>query len=152
VTGYELWLFLHIAAAMVWIGGATVAQVFGILAQRSGEPARSAAFGRDMAFIGPKVFAPAALVVLATGVFLTEDGNWDWSEPFVWLGIVGWGIVAFTAFAYLTRAMGRVGARLAADGPSAEVAAEVRRLVLLGRVLILVLFVIAFLMVVKPGT
>jgi uncharacterized membrane protein len=152
MTSYELWLFLHISAAIVWIGGAAVAQVFGILAQRSGDPLRSAGFGRDMAFIGPKVFAPAALVVLATGALLTEDGNWDWSEPFIWLGIVGWGIVAFTAFAFLTRAMGRAGARLAAEGPSPEVAAEVKKLVLLARVLILALFVIVFLMVVKPGT
>lgn len=152
MTSYEFWLFLHISAAIVWIGGAAVAQVFGILAQRAADPVRSAGFGRDMMFIGPRVFAPSALVVLATGVFLTEDGNWDWSEPFIWLGIVGWAVVAFTAFAFLTRAMGRVGGRFAAEGPSAEIAAEMKKLVLLGRVLVLVLFVIVFLMVVKPGT
>jgi uncharacterized membrane protein len=152
MTSYELWLFLHLASAIVWIGGAAVAQVFGILAQRSGDPLRSAGFGRDMAFIGPRVFLPSALVVLVTGVILTEDGNWDWSEAFIWLGIVGWAIVAVTAFAFLTRAMGRVGARLAAEGPSPEIAAEVRKLVVLARVLIVVLFVIVFVMVVKPGT
>jgi uncharacterized membrane protein len=152
MTSYELWLFLHISAAIVWIGGAVVAQVFGILAKRAGDPARSAAFGQDMAFIGPKVFMPSALVVLVTGAILTEDGNWDWSEPFIWLGIVGWAIVAFTAFAFLTRAMGRVGARMAAEGPSAELGAAIDRLVLLARALILVLFVIVFVMVVKPGT
>jgi uncharacterized membrane protein len=152
VSSYELWLFVHISAVIVWIGGAAVAQVFGALAKRSGDPAQGAVFGQAMAFIGPKVFAPAALVVLISGAFLTEDGNWDWSEPFVWLGIIGWTIVAFTAFAYLTRAMGRVGARLAAEGPSPELGAEVDRLVLLARVLILVLFAIVFVMVVKPGT
>ena len=152
MSSYELWLFVHISAVIVWIGGAAVAQVFGALAKRSGDPAQGAAFGQAMAFIGPKVFAPAALVVLISGAFLTEDGNWDWSEPFVWLGIVGWAIVAFTAFAYLTRAMGRVGARLAAEGPSPELGAEVDRLVLLARVLVIVLFAIVFVMVVKPGT
>jgi uncharacterized membrane protein len=152
VSSYELWLFVHISAVIVWIGGAAVAQVFGILAKRSGDPVQGAAFGQAIAFIGPKVFAPAALVVLISGAILTEDGNWDWSEPFVWLGIVGWAIVAFTAFAYLTRAMGRVGARMAAEGPSPELGAEVDRLVLLARVLIVVLFAIVFVMVVKPGT
>ena len=152
MSSYELWLFVHISAVIVWIGGAAVAQVFGALAKRSGDPAQGAAFGQAMAFIGPKVFAPAALVVLISGAFLTEDGNWDWSEPFVWLGIVGWAIVAFTAFAYLTRAMGRVGARMASDGPSPELGAEVDRLVLLARVLVIVLFAIVFVMVVKPGT
>lgn len=152
MTSYELWTFAHIAAAIVWIGGAAVAQVFGILAKRSGDPARSASFGRDMGFIGPRVFLPSSLVVLVTGAILAEDGNWDWSEPFIWLGIVGWAIVAFTAFAFLTRAMGRAGARMAAEGPSPEITAAVDRLVLLARVLILVLFAIVFVMVVKPGT
>ena len=152
MTSYELWLFLHISAAIVWIGGAVAAQVFGVLAKRAGDPARSAAFGQDMAFIGPKVFMPAALVVLVTGVLLTEDGNWPWSEPFVWLGLVGWTLVAFTGFAYLTRAMKGVGARIAAEGPSPALGAEMNRLVLIGRVLVLVLFVVVFVMVVKPGT
>jgi len=152
MTSYELWTFVHISAAIVWIGGAAVAQVFGILAKRSGDPTRSMAFGQNMAFIGPKVFMPASLLVLVTGVILTEDGNWEWSEPFVWLGIVGWTVVSFTAFAYLTRAMGRAGARMAAEGPSPELGAELNRLVLLARLLILVLFAIVFVMVVKPGT
>ena len=152
MSSYELWLFLHLSAVIVWIGGATVAQIFGVLAQRSGDPAQSAAFGQSMGFIGPKIFAPASILVLISGVLLTEDGNWEWSETFVWLGIVLWAAVSFVAFAYLTRAMSRVGARLAAEGPSPELGAEVRRLVLLGRVLTLVLFVIVLVMVVKPGT
>jgi uncharacterized membrane protein len=152
MSSYELWLFLHISTAMVWIGGATVAQIFGVLAQRSGDPAQGAAFGRAMAFIGPKVFMPASIAVLVTGVLLTEDGNWEWSETFIWLGIVLWATVSVVAFAFLTRAMGRVGARMAAEGPSQELGAEMRKLVLLARVLILVLFVIVFVMVVKPGT
>ncbi len=136
----------------MWIGGATVAQIFGVLAQRSGDPAQSAAFGRSMGFIGPKIFMPASIAVLVTGVLLTEDGNWDWSETFIWLGVVLWATVSFVAFAFLTRAMARVGARMAAEGPSPELGAEVSKLVLLARVLILVLFVIVFVMVVKPGT
>ena len=62
------------------------------------------------------------------------------------------GLSGITAFAFLTRAMGAVGAKLATVGPSPELGAEMQRLVLLARVLILVLFVIVFVMVVKPGT
>jgi hypothetical protein len=40
---------------------------------------------------------------------------------------------------------------MASEGPSPELGAEVRRLVVLARVLILVLFAIVFVMVVKPG-
>ncbi len=41
--------------------------------------------------------------------------------------------------------------RMATEGPSPELGAEMTRLVLLARILILVLFAIIFVMVVKPG-
>jgi uncharacterized membrane protein len=118
MTWYELWLFLHISGVSVWLGGAVVAQVLGALAKRSGDPARSAALGRDMAVVGPWVFMPASLVVLVTGILLTDDGNWDWGEWFIVLGLIGWAVVAFTGFGYITRAMNQVGMRMATVGPS----------------------------------
>ena len=152
MTSYELWLFLHITAAIVWIGGAIAGQVFGVLAKRSGDPSQSAAFGRSMSFVGMYVFLPSALVVVLTGALLVGDGNWDWGEPFVVFGLVGWAVVAATAFGYVLREMGKAGARMAAEGPSPELAARVGRLVLIARVLIVVLVAIVFVMVVKPGT
>lgn len=152
MTSYELWLFLHIAAAVVWIGGAVAAQVFGVLAKRSDDPSRRAAFGQDLAFVALRVFLPSSLAVFVTGVLLVEDGNWPWGEPFVVFGVVGWAAVSLTAFGYIVRAMGRAGARMAADGPSPELLAQVNRLVLLARLLILVLFAIVFMMVTKLGT
>ncbi len=152
MTSYELWLFLHIAASIVWIGGAVAAQIFGVLAKRSGDPARAAALGKDMAFVGPKVFLPASVAVVVTGGLLTEDGNWGWDEPFIVFGLVGWAVVVGTAFGYVTRAMGKAGARMAAEGPSPEALGELNRLVLIARILILVLFAIVFMMVAKIGT
>ena len=152
MTWYELWLFLHISAVSVWVGGAVVAQVFGVLAKRSGDPAQSAALGRNMAVVGPWVFMPSSLVVLVSGLLLVNEGNWDWDETFIVLGLIGWALVSFTAFGYVTRAMGRIGARIAAEGPSPELGAAVNRLVMTSRVLVLVLFAVIFVMVVKPGT
>lgn len=151
MTGYELSLFLHISAAIVWIGGAATAQVFAVLAKRSGDPARSAAFGRDIAFVGLKVFLPASLVVFVTGTLLTED-RWSWDEPFVVFGVIAWAVVSVLAFGYVLREMSKVGARIASEGPSPALVGRVDRLVLLARVLIVVLFVIVLVMVVKPGT
>jgi uncharacterized membrane protein len=152
MTWYELWLFLHISAMALWIGGAVVVQVFGALAKTSGDPARSAAFGKDVGLVGPWVFMPSSLVVLVSGILLVNEGNWDWGETFVVLGLIGWAVVSFTAFGYITRSMKRVGVRMATEGPSPELGAEVNRLVLIARVLILVLLAVVFVMVVKPGT
>ncbi|HXG77579.1 MAG TPA: DUF2269 family protein [Gaiellaceae bacterium] len=152
MSAYDIWLFVHVSAVVVWLGGGFAAQVLTVLAKRSGDPARVGALGRDLGFMATKVFLPASLVVFATGVLLTEDGGWSWSEPFVWLGVLGWAGVSLAAFGYVTREIGAVGARMAAEGPSPALAARVGRLVLLARIFLLVLFAIVFLMTVKPGT
>jgi uncharacterized membrane protein len=152
MTSYELWLFVHIAAAIVWIGGATAGQVFAVLAKRSGDPARTAAFGRDISFVGTRIFLPSSVVVLITGALLTEDGSWDWSEPFILFGLVAWAVLSLIAFGYVLPEMKKVGGRIAAEGPSPELVGRVDTLVLIARVVIALLFVIVLAMVVKPGT
>lgn len=152
MTWYELWLFIHILAAMVWIGGAVAIQVFGILTKRAADPAKSAFFAQNVSFTVTRVLAPTALVVLVAGIGLVENGGWDWSTPFVVWGLILWVTVSLVAFGYLGRAIGRAGAQLVAEGPSPALALRMRNLVWLSRGLLLVLVVIAFLMVVKPGT
>ena len=140
MTWYELWLFLHLSAVALWIGGAVAVQVYVALAKASGEPARMAALGKDTGVVVRWIFMPSALVVLISG------------EWFIVLGLLGWAAVAFAAFGYLSRALASVGMRMAMDGPSPALGAEMGRLIMLARVLILVLFAILFVMVVKPGT
>jgi len=152
MTWYELWLFLHVAGAILWAGGAVAVQAFGILTKRAADPAQSAAFGRNTAWIASRVFMPSAAVVLVTGVALTEDGGWDWSEPFVLVGLIGWAAVAATGFGYIGPRMRELSRRMAADGPRPELAARIGRLVVLARLLVLVLFAVVFMMIVKLGT
>src|SRR5688572_31458403 len=105
---------------MVWIGAATAIQVFGILTKRAADPAKSAFFARNVSFTVNRVLLPTALVVLAAGIGLVENGNWDWSEPFVLWGLILWAAVAVVAFGFLGRAIGSAAARLSAEGPSPE--------------------------------
>ena len=152
MTWYEVWLFLHFVAAMVWVGGAVALQVFGVLTKRAADPAKSAFFARNASIAVLWVFLPAALVVLVAGIGLVENGNWDWGEPSIAWGLILWALVALIAFGFLGRAMGAAGAQLATEGPSPGLALRMRNLVWLSRVLLAVLVVIVFLMTVKPGT
>ena len=152
MTWLEFWLFLHVLGAMVWIGGAVAIQVFGILTKRAADPAKSAFFAQNVSFAVNRVFLPAALVVLGAGIGLVEEAGWEWSTPVITWGLVLWGVVALIAFGVLGRAIGGTGARLAAEGPSPELAVRMRNLVWLSRGLLLILIVIVFLMTVKPGT
>ena len=152
MTWYEFWLFLHVTGAIVWIGGAAAIQVFGILTKRAADPSKSAFFASSVSFTVLRVFLPAALVVIASGIGLTKTGHWDWGEPFIVGGLVLWALVSLVAFGFLGRAIGSAGARLAAEGPSPALALRLRNLTWLSRVLLGVLLVIVFLMTVKPGT
>ena len=152
MTWYELWLFLHITAAIVWIGGAAAIQVFGILTKRAADPAKTAFFAQNVSFTVMRVFLPAALVVIVAGIGLTVNGDWDWGEPFIVGGLTLWALVALVAFGFLGRALGKAGAELASAGPSPALALRMRNLVWLSRALLAVLVLIVFLMTVKPGT
>jgi uncharacterized membrane protein len=118
MTWRELWLFLHVTAAMVWIGGAVAVQVFGILTKRAADPAKTAFFAGNVSFLVMRVLFPAALVVLLSGIGLKVEGHWDWGEPFIVYGLVFWALVAALGFGYLGGAIGRAGLQLASEGPS----------------------------------
>ena len=152
MTWYEFWLFLHILAAIVWIGGATAIQVFGILTKRAADPAKTAFFAQSVSFTVMWVFLPAAALVLFAGVGLIDQGAWDWGEPFITVGLALWVVVSLVAFGYLGRAIGGAGATLASEGPSPGLALRMRNLVWLSRALLAILVAIVFLMTVKPGT
>src|ERR1051325_8470183 len=115
MTWYEFWKFLHISAAMVWIGGAAAIQVFGILTKRAADPAKTAFFAKNVSITVMRVFLPAALVVIGAGIGLTVNGDWDWGEPFIAAGLTLWAIVSLIAFGFLGRALGTAGAQLEAD-------------------------------------
>jgi hypothetical protein len=126
--------------------------VFGILTKRAADPAKSAFFAQNVSLLVNRVLFPAALLVLVAGIGLVENGNWDWSEPFVLWGLILWIAIATVAFGFLGRAIGAAGARLSSEGPSPALALRMRNLTWLSRVLLLGLVVIVFLMTVKPGT
>jgi len=152
VSTRELWLFLHLTGAIVWVGGAGAVQVFGILTKRAGDPARTAFFAGNVAVVVKWVFLPAALVVLVSGFLLRGEEHVDYGEPFILFGLVGWAAVAAFAFGYLGPELGRSARRLAEDGPSPALGLHMRNLIWASRVLLLILFAIVFMMTVKIGT
>jgi uncharacterized membrane protein len=152
VTWYEFWLFLHVTAVITWVGGAAAVQVFGILTKRAADPDKTAFQARSVAWLVTRVFLPAAVVVIISGIGLVETGGWSWDEPFIVFGLVFWAAVSLVAFGYLARAMGDAATRLTAEGPSPALALRFRNLVWLSRVLLVVLVAIVFMMTVKLGT
>ena len=151
MTWYELWLFLHVVAAAVWVGGATMIQAFAL--RVLGDAARTAVFAKDVELIGMRLLTPASLLLFATGIALVVDGSWDWSEPFVLAGLIV-GIGSFAAGAgFLGPESGRISKILLAEGPaSVDAQRRIRRILLYSRTELALLVFVVFMMTVKLGT
>ena len=147
MTWYEFLLFVHVSGAIIWIGGAFVFQVYGMVELRSGDTAAIARFAGNAGRIGERLFVPTSLVVVLAGIWLMIDGDWPWGRL--------WVVFALVAFAgsFLLGAgvLGPTTSMRFAVGPeTAEGQRLIRRVFALLRVDLLFLFAIVFAMTTKP--
>jgi uncharacterized membrane protein len=87
MSRYELFLFLHVASVIVWLGAGTTLALVAAFAGRTGDRellGRLAPIGR---WLGPRVFGPAALAALAFGLLLVHDGSWSFDPLWIKLGL-----------------------------------------------------------------
>ena len=147
---YETLLFVHILAAMTWVGGGIMLTAISARVGRSPDPTAKLEFTRASAFAGP-VAGTAAMVVLAAGtaMVLIHD-HWRLAQTWVWLALV----LFFVSMAIGAGYFGRVGKRIEAaftSGDEAEGDRMSRQMLLVSVVDLLVTLTILGLMVFKPG-
>jgi hypothetical protein len=153
VTRYEVFLFCHLLAVAAWVGADMVLQVLAARARRAGGQPMVTLL-RDVEWLGTRYLMPAALLVVAFGFALLgeSDGAYELSQFWVSAGL-GVFIASFIAGAgFLGPESGRLG-KLAdekgADDP--EVQRRIRRIFLISRVELVLLVLVVFDMVAKPG-
>jgi uncharacterized membrane protein len=152
VNRYEWLLFLHIAAAIVWLGGGMAIQVLAIRANRAVDPARMTTIAHEAEWFGTRIALPSSLTVLVVGIILTIDGPWDFGQTWIVLALIGFGLSFVTGAAFLGPESGRIGKLLAAEGPeSPAVRARIQRIFLVSRIELVLLYLIVLDMVLKPG-
>jgi uncharacterized membrane protein len=150
VSWFELLLFLHVAMAIVWIGGGLVLQLFAYRVSLARDPGRSAALGQDIEWIGTRVFVPASLLSFITGVLLVVESDfYGFGDDWIVMALVLYAITFFAGLLYFGPESGRVGALMAEGSPAAG--PRMARLVFLTRLDLVLLFLVVFVMTVKPG-
>ena len=88
MTWYEFLLFVHITAAVIWLGGAFTFQMYGAVVRRGGDPEELARFAGRAGVLGERMFVPASLLVVLAGVGLMIEGSWAWGELWVVFALV----------------------------------------------------------------
>ena len=147
MSWYEFLLFVHIAAAALWLGGGLFLQIYAISVRRGGDPQEMGQFAARVGKLGDRVFIPAAVTVVLAGIGLTIEGSWSWGTF--------WIVFALAAFvgSFLTGALviGPTAKKIGAVGAdSAEGEELTQRIFIVSRVDLAFMYAILFAMAVKP--
>ena len=147
LTWYEFLLFVHVACAVIWLGGGFVLQIYAMIERRSGDPAALARFSGNAGRIGERFFIPASLLVVLAGIGMMIDASWSWSE--LW---VVFSLVTFAAsFLVGVGVLSPTAKRIEVVGAESEEGQQlIARIISVLRVDLLFLFAIVFAMTVKP--
>jgi uncharacterized membrane protein len=150
MSWYEILLFVHIAAVTLWLGGAAMIQFFALRALPAGAE-RTAVLAADVEAIGLRVLTPASLVVLLAGIGLVLDGPWSFGDDWIVIALALFALTFLAGFLFFGPESGRIAKAVEAHGiDSAEAQGRIRRILVLSRLDLILLFLIAYVMVVKP--
>jgi uncharacterized membrane protein len=149
-TVYNLFKFLHIVSAIVWIGGVVTVSIITARVAREKDGTVLAALARESRFYGTAVIGPAVGLTLIAGIVMIAVSG---------LGVPLWVIWGFAAMivsmalgATLIRRAGEELSQLAATAESGDprLGALQRRLATLNIINVLLLLSAVWAMVYKP--
>ena len=141
--------FAHVFAAILWVGGGFAVIIAGLILNGRSTADTQVAVARATTLLAPRLFIPASVFTLASGVTLLFVAGWGW-QPFTVLGLAG---VIFTAgFGTFILGPSCEHAVKTADAWGATSALPIlRRTQRLAMMDYAIQFAIVFLMVVKPS-
>ena len=153
MSRYEVWKFLHVIGAMVWVGGSILFIVLSARAGATKDPAESGRIGQLALWVGTRIFAPASVWVLIFGLVMVFDGPWEFSDAWIGLGLLGIIITAGIGNGFLAPNGRKIGPAMMERGPQDPVTLRLvsrqRFFSILNGIL---LIAVVFDMVVKPGS
>jgi hypothetical protein len=151
MSRYEILLFLHLTAAIVWIGSNVLLQILATMTERAGDDVTFAKLFSYTAVLGPRLFVPAGLLTVIFGIGMVADGPWSFDMLWLVLALVGFAAAFGVGVAVFKPEAERIAAMIERDGGmTAESTSAARRFVALTRLDLVVLVVIVFDMAIKP--
>jgi uncharacterized membrane protein len=149
----ELLKYLHILAAMIWIGTSIYFQFQGARLVKADDPPRLAVFAKDTEFAGKRLLMPASAFVLLMGISMVAYSPvYDFSDPWILIGLLGFAATFVTGAFFISPTSGKLATLMETDGPaSPDVHAGIRRIFMISRIDLAVLVLVVADMVFKPG-
>jgi uncharacterized membrane protein len=153
MTLYELLLFIHVSATVVWVGAGLCSLVLAIGYDRDGDEPAIRRFLSDQERLATRLFIPASLTVVISGIALVIESD-AWSFEYLWIvfGLVGFAATFVTGLFMIKPASERIGAAMEREGGrlTPELRTDIRKLIVMARIDYVVLFLVIADMVFKP--
>jgi uncharacterized membrane protein len=151
VSYYEVLLFLHIATAVIWLGSGFFLQMLVVRAEGTGDRLLTKQISGHTAWLAQRIFIPSSLAVLILGILLTIEGPWSFDQLWIVLGLVGYAISFLVGILFIEPEGKRIHKAMEAGGPeSPQAAFHVRRINVVSRMELVVLYLVVGVMVLKP--
>jgi uncharacterized membrane protein len=148
---YQLFLYVHVICAVIWVGGAVYAQLLAVRVTRSPDPSELPRLARHIDYIGTRVFGPVALLLFLAGVGMTLQA-WSFGQAWIALAVALWVLSAVLGAVYLGPRVKRAAELFEVEGPTSQTGRElIDRLFLVSRLELVSFAVIIALMTFKPG-
>jgi uncharacterized membrane protein len=149
---YQLFLFVHVICAVIWVGGAVYAQLLAYRVARSPDPAELPQLARHIESIGTRVFLPAALLLFIAGTAMALQ-RWSFGQAWIAVSVALWALSAVVGAVYLGPRVKRAAKLFEAEGPTSQEGRKlIDRLFIVSRLELVWFAVIIALMTFKPGT
>ena len=146
---YEILLFLHIAAATVWLGSGFFLQMLIFRAESAGDTALTRGIASNTGWLAQRIFIPASLAVLVLGILLTIEGPWSFGDLWIVLGLGGYAVSFLVGILFQEPEGKRIHAAMEA-GDQARAAFLIRRINAVARLELVVLYLVVGVMALKP--
>src|SRR5690242_20774861 len=148
---YFVFKMLHVSAAVVWVGGGLFLTICALLAELADNDEQLLQIGHWAEVVAGRLFPLMSFVVLGFGFAMTTNGGIGYNQFWIVFGLIAWAASAATGILFLGPEAKRLNKAAEAHGPkSPQVQDRLRRILLVIRMDVALMFLIVFDMVVKP--
>jgi hypothetical protein len=114
-----------------------------------------ATFAKDAEFVGNRIYLPSSIILLVSGIFTIHEssGAWSYDQTWVQIGLAMILVSIAIGAGFLGPEAGRIARAIEQHGPgSGQARHHIDRIFLVSRFELVLLLLVVFDMVVKPGT
>ncbi len=149
MSKFEVYKFLHVSLAIIWVGGG----IFGaVLTERAKRADHDHKLGitRDMEFAATRVFNPSAILLTIFGILMViESDVFEFEQAWIIMGIGGVVASAILGMGFLGPQATKLASELEGHHPGAD--ARLSRISQVALLDLAILVVVVWAMVAKPG-